>query len=73
MWKNKASNLPMAQLEEPADDSGINVANRSGKTGLSALLNPNQHEQYGAQIAGSGGRYPQMGAQNYHQDIVPKG
>ena len=45
MW-NKRANLPMAQLEEPADDSEINVANRSGKTGLSALLNPNQ--QYGA-------------------------
>ena len=42
----KKGNLPMAQLEEPADDSEINVANRSGKTGLSALLNPNQH--YGA-------------------------
>ena len=40
MW-NKRANVPMAQLEEPADDSEINVANRSGKTGLSALLNPN--------------------------------
>ena len=58
MW-NKRANLPMAQLEEPADDSEINVANRSGKTGLSALLNPNQ--QFGAERAGGGGRYPQMG------------
>jgi len=41
----KKGNLPMAQLEEPADDSEAYVANSSGKPGLSALLKP---QQYGA-------------------------